>query len=83
MSKFTSGQIGAAIGIGIASLAIRGEPLPPMDWRDYTAFLVLGLLLYWCLRGPKVYAEGHESTRNSIAFRLGKSLKRVWSGARS
>lgn len=84
MGKFTSGQIGAAIGIGVASLAIRGEDLPIMDWRDYTAFLVLGLLLLWLLKpNTRVNADGHQGTRKSLAFRLGKTLNRVRGSFRS
>lgn len=79
--KVSGGQI-----VGISAVAIAGylsrHDLPPMDWRDYTAFAVLGLLLYWCFKPLRsdslVDATGHQQTGQSFAFRLGKSLKRVF-----
>lgn len=51
------------------------------DWRDYTALTAFILLLGWLFssRGSAglVSADSHEDARNSLAFRLGKSLNRV------
>lgn len=52
------------------------------DWRDYTAITALVLLLWW-LMSPRrsaglVGSNSHEGTSNGLAFRLGKSLNRVW-----
>lgn len=49
--------------------------------RDYAAFAVLGLLLWWFLspsrRNALLDADGHERANKGIAFRMGKSLNRV------
>lgn len=51
------------------------------DWRDYAALTVFILLLGWLFssRGSAglVSPDGHEDSRQSLAFRLGKSLNRV------
>ena len=49
------------------------------DWRDYTAIAGVVLLL-WFLTRRRTGLEspdGHEDTRNLVAFRLGQSLNRV------
>lgn len=78
MANLTSGQVGAAVGIGVASIAVKGGDWPVMDWRDYTAFAVLGLLLLWLLTPRRVRADAHESAGNGIAFRFGKALNRIF-----
>ncbi len=42
------------------------------------------LLMAWCISPsvPLMDGDGHESARNSIAFRLGKKLKRVLNNRR-
>lgn len=56
------------------------------DWRDYAALTAFFMLMAWLftpLRSTSlVGADGHESTRNSFSFRLGKSLQRIWRGFR-
>ena len=51
------------------------------DWRDYTALTAFILLLGWLFSSSGssglVSTDGHEDTRKSFAFRLGKSLNRV------
>lgn len=83
-TKFTPGQIGGAIGIGIATVAMSGRELPAMDWRDYCAFAALALILYWCFKPSRrdklLDAEAHEGAGQGFAFRLGKTLKRIGGG---
>ncbi len=56
------------------------------DWRDYTAITALILLLWWLLsprRSPGLESSnGHQGSSNGFAFRLGKSLNRIWRGLR-
>lgn len=74
------GYVIGLFGIAIAGYLSRHE-LPPMDWRDYTAFGVFFALLAWCFSPRRMRvvsdAESHESTRKSVAFRLGKKLNRI------
>lgn len=57
------------------------------DWRDYSAFAVFFLLLWWCFKPSRsaglVGADTHEDARKSLAFRLGKSLNGIRRGLRS
>jgi hypothetical protein len=80
--RLSGGQVGAAFGVGIASYMASGHKLPVMDWRDYAAFVTLGLLLWWLstpLRSDRlVDAEGHQRAGDSLAFVLGKTLNRIW-----
>ncbi len=76
----TGGQVGSAIAIGVMLWYMRGGELPPLDWRDYAAFATLGLLLTWLLWPSRraVDADRHQGADKGIAFRLGKSLNRVF-----
>lgn len=56
------------------------------DWRDYVALGLFIPLLAWLLSGRSAGLEstdGHQRTRQSFAFRLGKALNRVRSRLRS
>lgn len=57
------------------------------DWRDGAAFVVLGLLVSWCLSPPRepgslLNSDGHERAGNGVAFLLGKKLRRAFRGKR-
>lgn len=65
----------------MTALYLSRHELPPMDWRDGVMFFFLGIILWICFRrsgrDSLLDAHGHEQPDKSIAFRLGKSLKRV------
>lgn len=69
-----------ALLIVISTLHFSRNELPT-DWREYVGFAVAGLLFWWCLKPLRsdglVDAGAHDETDQGIAFRLGKSLKRV------
>lgn len=54
-------------------------------WLDWAALAGFALLVLW-LTSPGsdalVDSDGHEVAGDGFAFRLGKSLKRVWRGGR-
>lgn len=79
-NSLPAGYVFGIFGIAIASYLSRNE-LPPMDWRDYTAFGVFFALLIWCFSPRRMCAgedaQSHEGTRKSLAFRLGKKLNRI------
>ena len=66
--------VGAAI---VASLYFR--PVVGLSWLDGVFFILFLALLGWCFvpRYPAIDADGHESTRQSLAFRLGQKLNHV------
>lgn len=72
-----------AIGIGAAAFAgmyARGQTATFEFW-DYVFFGIWLALMWWCL-GPSrsnalVDTDGHEQTRQGVAFCLGKTLNRV------
>jgi hypothetical protein len=72
------------IGFAAVALALSlyNNPLKrPLEWGDFLMFGLLGLLMWWLLSVRKGgEASGEESANKSIAFRLGKSLNRVWRG---
>jgi len=84
-SRAEDGSLPAGYVIGLFGISAAGylsrNNLPPMDWRDYIAFGVFIALLVWCFRPRRIrpvgYAESHERTRQSLAFRLGKKLNRI------
>lgn len=75
-----AGYVFGIFGIAFAGYLSRHE-LPPMDWRDYVAWVVFFALLVWCFSPRRMRAgedaHGHEGARKSLAFRLGKKLNRV------
>jgi hypothetical protein len=75
-----AGYVFAMIAVATAGYLSRNE-LPPVDWRDGVAMIILIALLVWCFRPRRIrpvgYAESHERTRQSIAFRLGKKLNHI------
>lgn len=69
-------QIIGYAAIAFALYASRRE-LPPVTTGDLIMFAILGLLFTWFLWPSRGDAAGHEQPDKSVAFRLGKSLKRV------
>lgn len=78
-------QVFVLVGISLAiTLYTRmGEHEVVNPWDVVFVFLFL-CLLAWCIapRVPLIDADGHERARNSLAFRLGKALKRVLNNRR-
>lgn len=74
------GYVIGLFGIAAAAYLARNE-LPDLGWPDYLFFGLWIALLAWCFSPRRMRAvgdtEGSESARKSIAFRLGKKLKRV------
>lgn len=70
------------IGYAVIALAfsLYNNPLKrPLEWGDFLMFGLLGLLLWWLLSARKSGdAAGEDRADKSFAFRLGKSLNRVW-----
>lgn len=82
--NLTGGQIGSAIGISAGAVLAGGHYSElVMDWRDYAAFTLLGLILVWCF-SPRRDSLGdshtHEGAGNGLAFFLGKKLGGVFRG---
>lgn len=79
-NSLPAGYVIGIFGIAIAGYLSRNE-LPPMDWRDYLFFGLWIALLVWCFSPRRLRAvgdaEGHEGSRKSFAFRLGKKLNRI------
>lgn len=48
-----AGLIGGTLAVGFQ----RQNPGMTFDWRDYTMFVVFGLLLYWLLKPSKSSSE--------------------------
>lgn len=73
---------GIALGVVFAALAVyNNPPTKPFEWGDYLMFGLLGLLLWWLLgtrKGGETTAQ--DGADQGFAFRLGKSLNRVWRG---
>lgn len=65
------------------SIALAGyfgrNGIPNFDWLDWTCIVLTFTLVGWLLSGGDrpVDADGHESTGEGFAFRLGKKLNRV------
>ena len=84
--KLSGGQIGAAIGIGVAVFAIRGG-FDPKDWHApanywYWVFSalfigILALFIWPSRRDRGIYSDAHEGMDNGLAFRFGKALNRI------
>lgn len=70
------------IGFAAVALALSlyNNPLKrPLEWGDFLMFGLLGLLMWWLLSARKGgEASGEQSANKGFAFRLGKSLNRVW-----
>lgn len=83
MQNLPRGYVVGAFTIAFVSYLSRHE-LPPMDWRDYVAFAIFGLLIWWCFSPRRdaslMSADAHEQARQGIAFRLGKALNGVLRG---
>lgn len=72
------------VGLPIAVvIAVQKYDLSRFGWGDALMFALLGLLLWWCFSTRSGQAAGHEQPNQSVAFRLGKSLHRIWRGSRS
>ena len=87
MERLPRGYVLGIFGVATVSYFSRNDLPAGMDWRDYTAFAVWGLLLWWCFSPRRdaslAGADGHEETRQGFAFRLGKSLNRIRGRLRS
>ncbi len=62
--------------------ALAKADLSALAWGDY---LMLGLfvaLMAWLSLPPRDHAAPHEQAGQSAAFRLGKTLNRIWRGNR-
>lgn len=78
-----------AVGIGMAAfagMAWRGQ-VADFEALDYVFFVIWIALFWWCL-GPSrsdglIDSDTHQNARNSLAFRCGKSLSRVFRSLRS
>jgi hypothetical protein len=73
-----------AIGFVLATRYAAGT-LPPLTWGEGVAISLFGLLLWWCSRPSRSGrldtlgdAIGVDETRQSIPFRLGKALNRIF-----
>lgn len=73
-------QMFVLVGIGFVALTYERWKPHLNDWRNIPFALLWLLLLAWCVvpRVPLVRGDGHEATRKSLAFRLGKKLNRIF-----
>ena len=71
-------QIFVLVGIAFA-LKVYFDPVPGAGWLDGIFAVLFLALLGWCFvpRDPLVDAEGHESSGQRLAFRMGKALNHV------
>ncbi|EIM25756.1 hypothetical protein MicloDRAFT_00064830 [Microvirga lotononidis] len=83
MSQLSKGQWGAIIGTAVAITLSKYDKLPTVYAGDIVAICIIGALLFWFLR-PRADRSGGQvvgqSPSDSLAFRVGKNLKRVWGG---
>ncbi|QRM27352.1 hypothetical protein [Microvirga sp. VF16] len=66
------------IGLLAVAIALHGwhHGFRPIYPGDIVALAVIGLILAYCIRGPRKLSR-QEKASERIAFRLGQALKRV------
>jgi len=81
MRTVTLGMILAYVAIA-AAFALPKYDTSLWDHRDAIALTGLAVLLVWLLAPSRsdglLHPDAHKSASDSIAFRLGKRLNRVW-----
>lgn len=81
MRKLTLGIIFAYLAIA-AAFALPKYDTSLWDYRDAAALTGLAVLLVWLLSPSRsdglLHSDSHQSASDSVAFRLGKRLNRIW-----
>lgn len=76
----TPGELGGTFAISTV-IVIGRNGLPPIYFGDIVCLGIL-VAMFWWFSTTRDKSSAHEGASESIAFRLGNLLNRVWRGLR-